>query len=586
MTATGWLSLAATLGAFAGAALSQVPPYLPMTAALVFLIMAGAVAPSTALGGFGNEAVVTVGALFIVAAGLRETGSVTFLVRRLLGQPRSTRGALTRLVVPVCGLSAVLNNTPVVAVLLPVVSDWARRIGIPASKLLIPLSYAAILGGLCTLLGTSTNLVIQGMLIEAGGPGLALFDVALVGVPCALVGGLFLILVGPSLLPAHADGLRALLDPKEYTLEMVVQADGPFVGQTIEGAGLRHLPGVYLAEIHRRAAVRPAVSPTEQLEAGDQLVFVGMVEAVVDLRRTPGLEPATRTLFDLEGGRRDRIFVEAVLSELSPLVGRTIREGRFRNHYNAVVLGVARQGTRIRARVGDIRLRAGDTLLLEAPPVFLEAQRSAQDFHLVSRLDAEDPPRHERRNLALALFIAMLLAAGLAGWPLSAVSLGAALTMVLTGCCSEETVRRRVDWSLLLTIGASIGLGRCLESTGAVRAMAEWALQEAHSPWTLMLGLYVFTALLSQLVTNVGAAVVAVPWAMATATDLGLDPQPFILGIVVAASSSFATPVGYQTNLMVLGAGGYRFGDFVRLGLPMTIVVALVALSVLKLLYL
>lgn len=580
MSLDAWLTVGAIAATFGTLALTKLPPYLALNAALVGLMALGAIPVSVGVGGFGNEGVVTVGALFVVAAGLRETGAVGFVIQRVLGRPRSVAMAVLRLSAPVAVLSAFLNNTPIVAVLLPVVSDWGRRLRIPVSKLLIPLSYAAILGGLCTLVGTSTHLVVQGLLLEAGRAPLQLFDLAVVGVPCALVGIAFMVLGGHRLLPAHDDGLRELLDPREYTLEMVVEDGGPFAGRTIEEAGLRHLPGVYLAEIHRRGTVRPAVGAQERLEAQDQLVFVGMVDSVVELRRTPGLRPASRTLFILEGGRSDRVFVEAVLSQAFPMLGKTVREARFRNQYNAVVLGIARQGARIRSRVGDIELVAGDTLLLEAPPSFIDQHRLSNEFHLVSRLDAEDPPRHERRLWALAIFVGLFGAVGL-GVSLTAASLGAAIAMVLTGCCSEESVRRRVDWPLLLAVGASLGLGRGLEVSGAADAAAGQLLANLQDPVSVLVLLYGATTTLSLFVTNAGAAVVALPIALAVGEGLGMPTQPVVLTVLIAASAAFASPLGYQTNLMVFGAGGYRFQDFLRLGLPLSLVVAVTALSLL-----
>jgi len=580
MSIDAWLTVAAIAAAFSALSASRLPPYLPLSAALVFLMAIGVLPVRVGVGGFGNEGVVTVGALFIVAAGLRETGAVGFVVQRLLGRPRSTAAAVLRLCLPVAMLSAFLNNTPIVAVLLPVTTEWARRLRIPVSKLLIPLSYAAILGGLCTLVGTSTHLVVQGLLLEAGQPGLGLFDLSWVGVPCLVAGLAFMVAGGHRLLPAHADGLRELLDPKEYTLEMVVEPGGGFEGRTIEEAGLRHLPGVYLAEIHRRGAVRPAVGASERLEAEDQLVFVGMVDSVVELRRTPGLRPASRTLFALEGGRSDRVFVEAVLSQAFPMLGKTVRETRFRNRYNAVVLGIARQGTRIRSRVGDIELVAGDTLLLEAPPTFIDQHRLSNEFHLVSRLDAEDPPRFERRKRALLIFVALFVAAAF-GVSLTAAALGAAVAMVTAGCCSEEAVRRRVDWPLLLTIGAALGLGRSLELSGAAQAAAGTILRDVQDPLLALVLIYAATASLALFITNAGAAVVALPVALAVAEGLSMPSQPVVLAVLIAASAAFASPLGYQTNLMVFGAGGYRFRDFIRIGVPMSLVVAVTALSIL-----
>lgn len=574
------VTLLALAGVLVGLSFRRIPPYLPLIVAQVVLMLGGVLTPSEALAGFGNPGVVTVGALFVVAAALRETGVVSRLVQPVLGRPHTAWAALIRLVPPVTVASAFVNNTPVVAVLLPVVADWSRRIRVPASKLLIPLSYAAILGGLCTLVGTSTNLVVQGVLLDAGRPGLGVFEVATVGVPTALAGMVAVVLLGPRLLPAHDDGLRSLMDPREYTLELVVDPHGPLAGKTIEAAGLRHLPGVYLSEIHRGRDVRPAVGPGERLEAGDQLVFVGMVQAVVDLRRTPGLLPATKLRFELTR-RADRVFVEAVLSQVSPLVGKTVRQGKFRTHYGAAVIGVARQGERIQSRIGDIRLRPGDTLLLEAPLDFLETHRNSNDFHLVSRLEGEEPPRHDKAPQAALLFVGIFVLVGF-GLPLAAAALTGALAMMFAGCLSEETARRRIDWPLLLSIGASLGLGRALDQSGLADQAARIVLSAAGTSLLgALLAVYVLATLLSQLVTNAGAAVVVVPVALSIAERLNVAERPLILATLVASSAAFISPLGYQTNLMVFGAGGYRARDFVLLGVPLTLVCAATAVTVL-----
>lgn len=304
---------------------------------------AGVLDTSTALAGFSNPGMITIAVLYVVVTGLQQTGGLDLVSRTLLGLPKGETRAMARLVIPVVGLSAFLNNTPIVAMFIPVVNDWCRKLRISPSKLMIPLSYAAIMGGMCTLIGTSTNLVVNGLLIaNTDYPGMKLFDLVPVGVPCALAGVGLLLLAHRWLLPNRKPAITEVDDPREYTVEMVVEEGSPLAGKSVEKAGLRHLPGLYLMEIQRQEHLLTAVPPQEILREGDQLVFVGMVSSIVDLNQIRGLKPATDQVFKLDSPRSDRCLVEAVVSNTCPMVGVTIREGRFRNHYGAVVLAVRR----------------------------------------------------------------------------------------------------------------------------------------------------------------------------------------------------------------------------------------------------
>jgi di/tricarboxylate transporter len=579
-----WITVAVVGAAFAVLATTRLAPYLVLLGAVSLLFVGGVIEPAEAFAGLSNEGVITVALLFVVAAGLRETGVLTALIQPLLGRPRTARRAGLRLSAPVAAASAFLNNTPLVAMLLPVVGDWARRIRIPASKLLIPLSYASVLGGLCTLIGTSTNLIVHGLAVDAGVRPLGLFEIGLVGVPCALVGLGILGLLAPKLLPAHDDGAAALEDPREYTMEMVVEPGGPLVGRTVEENGLRHLPGIYLAEIHREGHVIPVVGPEQRLRAGDQLVFAGVVDSVVDMQRRPGLKPATEQLFKLDAPRTERWFVEAVVSHRCPLLGQTIRDGRFRTRYGAVVLGVARGGERVKSRIGDIVLRAGDVLLLEAPPRFVDDHRNANDFYLVTRASDDAPPRHDRAGVALAILAGMVACAATGLLSMLQAALAAAALMLLLRCASQDTARRAIDWQLLLAVAGAFGLGQALYTTGAAAAIANGLLGLAgdHPVWALA-ALYLATLALSEVVTNNAAAVIMVPIGLEAAAGLGASPVPFVVATMIAASAAFATPLGYQTHLLVYGAGGYRFTDFARLGVVLDAAVFAVALAVIPL---
>ena len=568
MSTAAWITVGVVAVAFALLATTRAAPYLVLLGAVSVLLIGDVIGPAEAFAGLSNEGVITVALLFVVGAGLRETGVLTALIQPLLGRPKTARRAAFRLGAPVAAASAFLNNTPLVAMLLPVVGDWARRIRIPASKLLIPLSYASVLGGLCTLIGTSTNLIVHGLAVDAGVRPLGLFEIGLVGLPCALLGLAVLWVFGPRVLPDRDDGAGALDDPREYTMEMVVEPGGPLVGRTVEENGLRHLPGIYLAEIHRRGRVIPVVGPEERLEADDQLVFAGVVDSVVDMQRRPGLKPATEQLFKLDAPREERWFVEAVVSHRCPILGQSIRDGQFRTRYGAVVLGVAREGERVKSRIGDIVLRAGDVLLLEAPPRFVDQHRNANDFYLVTRASDDAPPRHERASLSLAILAGMVVAAATGVLTMLQAALAATPLMLVFRCASQETARRAIDWQVLLAIAGAFGLGQALYATGAAAAIAETMLGAAGSnPLWALAAIYLVTVALSEVVTNNAAAVIMAPIGIEAAAGLGASPLPFVVAIMIAASAAFATPLGYQTHLLVYGAGGYRFGDFARLGL-------------------
>lgn len=555
-------------------------PDLVLLGGVVALMLTGVLGPTEALSGFANSGMLTVAALFVVAAGLRETGAVTIVTSTLLGRPKTERGAIARLAAPVVAASAFLNNTMVVATLLPGVTDWARRMGRAPSRFLLPLSFASILGGVCTLLGTSTNLVVAGLVEDLlpTHPALSpigMFDIAPLGLAVAAIGFAFLVVCSPWLLPDRRSPVSRDDDPRHYTMEVLVPTGSRLAGKTIEEAGLRHQPGAFLMEVIREGVVLPVVDARQTLDEGDRLIFVGDVSAVVDLQRTPGLAAAPDQVFKLEGERGKRQIVEAVVSQRNPLVGWSIRDGGFRRRYHAVVIAVARSGERLPGRIGDIVLRTGDVLLLEAHPQFLKEQRTRSDFYLVSQVSGAAPPRTERAVLSLGILAMLVIAAttGLLSIVLAAFT--AAGLMLITRCCTVQEARRSLDLQVLFAIAAALGLGRAMLDSGLSQQLADLAvLLGGGHPLLALITVYLLTLVLTELVTNNAAAVLAVPIAVAMAEQVGSSPMGFVFAVMVAASASFLTPIGYQTNLMVMGPGGYRPLDYPRLGLPLSVLVA------------
>ena len=578
----GWFAIGVTTLCFSTLALTRYSPDTVMVGGLTLLLLAGVLSPEDALAGLANEGMVTVGVLYVVVSGLRETGGISWIVHSVLGRPKSLAHAQFRLMAPVAAMSAFLNNTPVVAMFIPAVSEWAKRNRLSISKLMIPLSYASIAGGTCTLIGTSTNLIVNGLLIkETGSDGLAMLELAWVGLPILLVLFIYIYFASKWLLPDRVPAISRYDDAREYTVEMLVEDGSVLQGKTIEQAGLRQLPGLFLIEIDRNGHIMPAVSTYEVLCEGDRLVFAGVVESVVDLQKINGLKPASNQIYKLGSSRQDRVLVEAVVSESCPIVGKSVREGRFRNVYNAVIIAVARNGMRINEKIGDIVLRPGDTLLLEAHRSFVDQQHNSRDFFLVSEIDDEGPPQHQKAMLAISILGLMILSVTVGWLSMLEASLLAAGLMIITRCTSGRIARRSVDWQILIVIAASFGIGTALHNTGAAESIAISLINFAGgNPVTSLAVVFAVTALLSAVATNNAAAVIMFPIALTTANNLDVSILPFVITLMVAASSSFATPIGYQTNLMVFGVGGYRFSDYLKLGLPLTILVGITAVLV------
>jgi len=569
----GWLTLAVTAMAFLLNAVTALPAEIVFLGALGGLYVSGVLSTAEALQGFSNDGMVTVGVLYFVVTGLQQTGALGWISHQVLGLPKRRSTTFARLTMPVMLLSAFLNNTPVVAMFIPVVNDWCRKLRVSPSKLMIPLSYASIFGGLCTLIGTSTNLVVSGLLVEAtDNPGLKLFDITPVGLPCAIAGLIFLYIGQPWLLPNRKPVMGDSDDMRQYTVEMVVAPRSPLAGKTVEQAGLRHLPGLYLAEIVRGEQIIPAVGPRETLRENDQLIFVGIVDSIVDLQRLRGLAPATDQVFKLDTPRTERRLIEAVVSNTCSLVGKTIREGQFRSRYNAVVLAVARNGERLQGKIGDIRLRPGDTLLLETHPQFLERQRVSSDFYLVSDLPDSEPVRHEKAPIAILILIFMVVLAGFGWLSMLKAAVLAAMLMLVTGCCAPTRALQSIEWSVLLVIGAALGISQAMQVTGAAAAIATTFLGIVGSnPFLALAVVYGVTTLLTEMITNNAAAALMFPIAISVSQGLGVSYMPFVIAIMIGASASFSTPIGYQTNLMVYGPGGYKFTDFMRIGIPLNL---------------
>ncbi|MEG3157005.1 SLC13 family permease [Lysobacter zhanggongensis] len=571
----GWLTvavIAATLGLLLWERFT--PDKILASAALV-LMASGVLSPAEALAGFWNKGVLTVAVLFVLVAALKTTGAIRWIGNWVLGRPRGLLHAQARTIGLAAPLSAFINNTPIVAMMTSAVEHWSRRTGLPPSRLLLPMNYATILGGMCTLLGTSTNLIVAGLVLQAGLPPMNMFTPLGVGIVAAAVGLAYLLTIGRWLLPDRRSAFQqARADAREYTVEMLVEPQGPVAGLTIGEAGLRHLEDSFLLELIRGNDVHPAVAPGMKLEGGDRLVFVCGTHAIRELHLLEGIRPATDQVFKIEHGDGQRTLVEVVLSAFHPAIGRTLVAAAFRSHYNAAVIAIARRGQRLHGKPGEVELQAGDTLLVETDSAFLARYGGSADFLLVNEIDGSGAVDRRKAWGVLGALGLMVVANTLLGVDILLSATAAAVAVVLARCVSLVELRRSLDLRLLVVIGSSFALGAALDRSGVATvvasALGQWS---AADPLTTLILVYITTVVATEMLTNNAAAVLMFPIGLAAAGQLGTDPMPFIMAVMMGASAGFITPIGYQTNLMIYGPGGYRFTDYIRVGLPLSICV-------------
>lgn len=577
-----WFTLAIVVAVLVSLATTPAPTEVILIGAMIALSIAGIVGPSEALSGFSNPGVMTVAALYVVVAGLRDTGAIAWFSQLVLGSPRSLRSAQLKLFGATGLLSTLINNIPVVAMFIPIAQDWATRYGFSISRLLLPMNNVVILAGMCTLIGTSTNLAVYGLLIQTRPDAdLSLFDLAPIGVPLALAGILYALAFSRALLPDRRGPMEQLENAREYAFEVRVHGSGPLVGRTISEVGLRSLKGAFVLEIERDDRLLTSVGPDEVLRADDRLTCVGVVDAIKDLRRMPGLSIAEDQDYKLNLKHAKRLLVEIVLSPTSPLINKSVRESGFRDQYGSAIISISRDGNRIPGKLGDIVFRPGDTLLVETGPNFLRRHRHSRDFLLVSPLQDSAPPDFRRAPLALAILLAMITVAALEWLSLFQASFIAAGAMVATGCLTMHRATTSIEYHIVAGIAASFAMGVALTQSGAAGLLAG-ALVEltAGNPLVALAGLYLATVVVTELVTNNAAGILMFPIALAIAESAHVNYMPYVIAVMVAASCGFITPIGYQTNLMVYGPGGYRFADFVRFGLPLSVLCGIITLLI------
>ncbi len=573
MTTDSWIALAVLAVAVVVLLLDRYAPIFVLTGAVGALMFADVIDTQTALSGLSSTAPATIAALYVVAGAVTATGTFAKVVDRLLDRPRPMLGFLTSTAV----ISAVVPNTPLVAMFAPRVMRWSQRRGADASRLLMPLSFASILGGVITLIGTSTNLVVADLVVQAGEEPLDVFEIAVVGIPVAIVGVLLLSTLGQKLLPkrtAVADDMEQR--GREFQIAARVSLDGPLDGRTIADSGLRNLDGVFLALVERGGDSDPtalAASPKTVLREGDVCCFVGDVARVVDLHGIDGLDPLEEQHVSSAEGPGTRLF-EAVVAPASNLVGATLRSANFRGRYGGAVMAVHRADGELGGQLGRIPLRAGDVLLVLADDAFGARWRNQTDFSLVAAVDEPPPERRSRSWLVITATVAMIVLASLGVFSLFEAAVLAAVAVVGGGAISIREGWRAINLNVVLTMAVAISLGAAVTVSGLADQVAELvgrAESLGFGDVGTVVAIMLATIVLTELVTNTAAAALMVPVAITIANEAGTDPKMLAYAVLVGASCSFLSPVGYQTNLMVFGLGGYKFTDFTRVGFPLTL---------------
>jgi len=574
------LVIMATVALLAGERLS--PPFV-VVGAVTALLVTGVIGPEQALAGFSNPAPATIAALYVLAGAADATGALERLTGRLFGRRpppagkgRAGRAELARMLPPIGLVSAFLYNTTLVGMLAPRVTTWARRTGRVPSAYLMAMNFAVLLGGLTTLIGTTTNVVVNGLLRSAHQPQYSMFELTRVGLPIACVGIALVVALGPRLVPLRRDSTEAGdADGRPFTVGLVVVPGGALVGQTVAAAGLRNLEGGYLVEISRQVNSVAPVAPDEVLMAGDHLTFAGNIHKIVDLARMPGLASAEERHFSAGADGGGRRLYEAVVAGGSRLAGSSLKEVGFRSEYGGAVLAIHRAGERVEGKLGEVSLRAGDVLLVLANPAFPQRWRDRGDFLVVAPVGpASAPPRRDKSTLVELITLAFVVVVTTGLIDVFQASLLAAVAVVGLGVLTPGEAREAVDLNVVILLAASFGLGAAMSASGLADELARLLIEAFQGLGRIgvLAGVLVATVVVTQLVTNNAAAILMFPIALATAGRAGLPVRPFVVAVTIAASASFLTPIGYQTNLMVYGMGNHRFGDFARLGAVLTVV--------------
>lgn len=551
---------------------------IDLVAMLAFaaLLISGVLTPAEAFQVFGNDAAITVACMFVLSGALERTGVIDTIGHRLNRMVGRSDWSVLLVVLPVVAvISAFINNTPVVVVFMPILISLAAARGLKPSKLLLPLSYAAIFGGCCTLIGTSTNILVSSTAERLGQRPFGMFELTKVGVPLALAGLLYIVLIGRRLLPAR-ETLASILqttDTKQYLTEAIVVGGSPLIGKLLTATPLANQPKLRVLEVIRAGDTVRAPLDKIVLAQGDRLRLSTALSSVMEINSLEGVEISPKAKLGLElVGSQKAVVAECVIGPYSSLTGRSVRDVNFRRRYGVLVLAVHRKGVNLRDDFTNVKLRYGDTLLVEGPEAAIRELREGRDFLLL--LDVPHEAKRRRKQwLALGAVSLVVALAGLNVMPIAVLAVIGAVLVVIAGCLEMEEAYGAVDWKVIFLIFGMLALGLALEKTRGAELVAHTLIHGlgGWGPLILLSAVYLFASILTEFITNNAVAVLLTPIALQVATALEVSPRPFLIAVALGASMSFATPIGYQTNTLVYGAGGYQFRDFLKVGIPLNL---------------
>ncbi len=575
------------LAVLAGALALWISEWLPLDLVAlcipIVLVLTGVLEPNDAMAGFASTALLTVAAILVVSAGLTRTGVITYVGNRIIHYSRGDEKRLLALVmVTMAVFSSFINNTAVVAMFLPIMLGVARKFRISPSKLLIPLSFASILGGTTSLIGTTTNILVHSLMEENGMAGMGMFEIAPMGLVYASVGLVYLFFIGRRLLPergtvtSYLPGRRG---PGQYMTEVQVPADSDLIGHRVEQALQSAHPEVRLLQILRGEMILWPPLDLVVIEAGDIFLLKGDVNQLLALYRREGLEllPGLKAEA-IRYAVKDMALAEVVITPNSDLIDRTLRDVKFRQHYGASVMALQRHGEHLRDELPGIRLRVGDVLLVMADREDMARLMTYEEFLLLEGVQ-EVVVNRDKAPIAIALVAGLVATVSLTSVPVMVVALVVAVLMVITRCLTMRQAYAALDLSVLVLIGGAIALGAAMEQTGTAAYLANAVVDAVggYGPRVVLSAVYLLTVIFTEMMSNTAAAVLMVPIALGVAQGIGVDPRPFAIAVAFAGSAAFSTPIGYQTNTMVYGPGGYRFLDYTRVGLPLNLILWLLA---------
>jgi len=579
-----WITIITVLSMFTVLLVTKLRTDLVFLGAIAILFVTGVLNAKEAFSGFSSTSVVVIGVLFIVVAGLMHTGVLQWIVKNLLGQPNSYSKAVVRLMLPVAALSSFLSNTTVVALFVNIVKMWSKKLNISPSKLLIPLSYASGMGGVCTLIGTPPNLIISGLYAEHTGTAMNILTTTIPGLFCLFVGVLSIIAMR-KLLPERKAPEGAFESTGEYTLELRVPSDNPYIGQTLGEAGLYHVNGGSLLELYHFDDVLTPISEDEPIMGGDHLVYAGQIDELIEMAEKHQLVSADHHVFTMSELDMSRQLRTAYVNFGSKLIGKTIGGTAFERENNLVLAAVARRGERINQAPRQVVLQAGDTLLFLCPKnININTSSLTSDLCF---FDSDDVPNIGRGTLvSTTIMILMVVLSALNVMPLLQCAFLAAIAMLAFRCCTPTQAMKSINGEILMVFAGSVVLGLAIQKTGIAERLAFGILDVCGTnPLVVMTAICFVGTFITEFISNTAAGAMFFPIMYQAAEKLGYEPFPFLVALMVSVSSSFATPIGSPTHMLVYGPGGYRFSDFMRIGLLMNIIILAANILIVNIIY-